>query len=565
MVRDSINFLFILFSFISATVYSQSKISVTTSSGLILDCSNSKSFPAACIDNKGNKYLVEASEMYASAIQLTKDGELSMAMMIKEVVSDGQIIFKTSVDTRLLPIPVEKKVGQNLNSPQGDYRSDYISSERIANNLEFITESTTDPYALELIKEMTLVNNVRVTQLDKIINHKVIEAEIDEGVRGSCQKIDQIGVFTCNIYKCSNPIDGYLIDNNLGTSTIFQLDSNNKFTNILTPKKIWSPVEKKKPLVVPMARPEEDSYGLPFTDDPKQLDLARQKIRLQNQKFTTQNQREIPNLNKGNLEVTKLLRDPIYRSMLTSMIKSCDPQQVSGLLKGLSSLRQSIADAEMVQIVEVTNNMLTSRLINPDVIPENTCRDGNTWFRDSSYEHSRNILASSAPKTIDFDTAKRLFHEAQAMQDIAWKYKQDGCYARAHLMARRFEQQGINVDKVWIKGNLHVPETNISWNFHVAPIVYVERDNGQVERMVIDPSLTDGPVSVDEWSATMQKGVLGNTIETTFPFPQNVAALERTAISFSNSDPYLPYDKINMTEEDKRNESEKTMMRYLGF
>src|SRR5690606_559600 len=116
-----------------------------------------------------------------------------------------------------------------------------------------------------------------------------------------------------------------------------------------------------------------------------------------------------------------------------------------------SSMRQEIADAEMVQLVEVTNNVLNSRFINPNAIPENACRDGDTWYRDQSYDLSRDILASSSPKTIDFETATRLFNQARAMDDISWNYKADGCYARAHLMARRFEAQGIHVDKVWIK------------------------------------------------------------------------------------------------------------------
>ena len=216
-------------------------------------------------------------------------------------------------------------------------------------------------------------------------------------------------------------------------------------------------------------------------------------------------------------------------------------------------------------VVEVSNNMLTSRFINPSAVPENACREGNVYYRDSSYEKSRQILDDVTPKTIDLETATRLFNEARAMKDISWNYKGDGCYARAHLMARRFEEQGVKVDKVWIKGDLRVPEANIAWNFHVAPIVYVENKNGDIERMVIDPSLTDKPVTVDEWSAKMQKGVLGETVETSYPFPLNSANVERTSIAFSNSDPYLPTEKIGESEESKMAKSKKAMKRYLGY
>jgi len=255
----------------------------------------------------------------------------------------------------------------------------------------------------------------------------------------------------------------------------------------------------------------------------------------------------------------------MYRSIIGGMIDSCEPSEIAPLANGLKAMRTDIANAEMVQLVEVTDNILTSRLINPEAIPENSCREGDPWYRDDSYTFSRESLANSAPKTIDLATARRLFNEAEAMEDIAWDYKADGCYARAHLMARRFEEQGIEVDKVWIKGELNVPSAGIQWNFHVAPIVYVEDANGNVQKMVIDPSLMDGPVSVDDWSATMQKGAIGETVETQFPFPNNVSNLERTAIAYSNSEPYLPYDKITMSEEEKMTQSNETMVRYLGF
>jgi len=278
-----------------------------------------------------------------------------------------------------------------------------------------------------------------------------------------------------------------------------------------------------------------------------------------------QRARQLPSIQVEQPQILNAFSDPMYRSIIGGMIDSCEPSEIAPLANGLKAMRTDIANAEMVQLVEVTDNILTSRLINPEAIPENSCREGDTWYRDDSYTFSRESLANSAPKTIDLATARRLFNEAEAMEDIAWDYKADGCYARAHLMARRFEEQGIEVDKVWIKGELNVPSAGIQWNFHVAPIVYVEDANGNVQKMVIDPSLMDGPVSVDDWSATMQKGAIGETVETQFPFPNNVSNLERTAIAYSNSEPYLPYDKITMSEEEKMTQSNETMVRYLGF
>ena len=93
--------------------------------------------------------------------------------------------------------------------------------------------------------------------------------------------------------------------------------------------------------------------------------------------------------------------------------------------------------------------------------------------------------------------------------DIAFKYPNDGCYARAHLMIQRMEQRGISYDmlgKVWNEGDLWVrtryDEYNtgvVQWTYHVAPYIQVYQNNGAIESMVIDPSLFGKPVPVEAW------------------------------------------------------------------
>ena len=139
------------------------------------------------------------------------------------------------------------------------------------------------------------------------------------------------------------------------------------------------------------------------------------------------------------------------------------------------------------------------------------------------------------------------------MEDIPWSFTQDGCFARAHLMARRFEAEGVRVDKAWLKGELYIPDSDplIEWKFHVAPMVYVEDGNGKVTRMIIDPSIFSKPVTVEEWDKKISKKTLRGSVLTAFPFPENAALLERASLSFSNSDPFLPKKDIDMTEEEK--------------
>ncbi|MGO1055069.1 protein-glutamine glutaminase family protein [Crossiella sp. CA198] len=88
---------------------------------------------------------------------------------------------------------------------------------------------------------------------------------------------------------------------------------------------------------------------------------------------------------------------------------------------------------------------------------------------------------------------------------IPFTYPDDGCWGRAHEMARLMIANGITPDKVWIRGSLRVnsankPDCVVGWGWHVAPTLVA----GGVT-YVIDPALFDGPVTQDTW-----KGVQGD-------------------------------------------------------
>jgi hypothetical protein len=101
--------------------------------------------------------------------------------------------------------------------------------------------------------------------------------------------------------------------------------------------------------------------------------------------------------------------------------------------------------------------------------------------------------------------ANELFRAFKNDKALALNYLSDGCYARAHQMARAAEKDGILFGKVFSEGVLgikpvspHVPN-DFQWGYHVAPIVYVRLANGSKQLRVIDPSLFDKPVSLVEW------------------------------------------------------------------
>jgi hypothetical protein len=122
----------------------------------------------------------------------------------------------------------------------------------------------------------------------------------------------------------------------------------------------------------------------------------------------------------------------------------------------------------------------------------------------------------SCPKgALTQQQAQERFDKFKCREDIPWDYPQDCCYNRAHVMAKELQAEGIEVGKVWnyapgpnIGDRLRVavPKANdrkgyVEWGYHVAPTVPVVDSKGSVSRMVIDPSITEGPVTPDQWKA----------------------------------------------------------------
>lgn len=175
----------------------------------------------------------------------------------------------------------------------------------------------------------------------------------------------------------------------------------------------------------------------------------------------------------------------------------------------------------------------------------------------------KDISGVSLPKKyLSEKEIQSLFKKAQDMKDIPFGYKYDGCFARAHVMARRFEEMGITVKKAWIKGDLQVPGTDIYWSYHVAPLIEAKDNKGKIIQYVIDPSLTDKAVTLDEWAATMDKSTSGPIMKTRFPIPENGLDFQRTILAVSSSDPYLPVDIRLLTEKMKMDTSRETLAEF---
>lgn len=160
--------------------------------------------------------------------------------------------------------------------------------------------------------------------------------------------------------------------------------------------------------------------------------------------------------------------------------------------------------------------------------------------------HPKGVLPDSVKAEAGPLSASVTFAQAQQMFDlvnsrtacsanpvapgIPFTYPDDGCWGRAHEMARLMMAQGITPDKVWIFGNLHVissnkPNCNVYWGWHVAPTLQVGSTT-----YVVDPALFPGPVPRATWA-----GVQGDPAATLVPTGWDV--FHRT---FSGSNTYDP-------------------------
>lgn len=111
-------------------------------------------------------------------------------------------------------------------------------------------------------------------------------------------------------------------------------------------------------------------------------------------------------------------------------------------------------------------------------------------------------------KSVSVEEAAGIFAQLAGRKDIAFRYAPDGCYARAHLMCRQIFEMGIVPKKAWALEDdqmLKVRRSGqrVDWVFHVAPVIPVEMPEGIVD-MVFDPSLFDGPVTLEKWGKSMR-------------------------------------------------------------
>ena len=279
----------------------------------------------------------------------------------------------------------------------------------------------------------------------------------------------------------------------------------------------------------------------------------------------------IPKKYQKQSDLFTFLTNDYSQSLITPNEDLCLGADVLSLIaekRKLSDLmKEELAKNDLIHYLTVINGQIVSYFLDANKAAGLGCQYGDMIISPEAQKHLEYLKKINAKslneKYLSPDEVQELFKKAQAMKDIPFGYKYDGCYARAHVMARRFEAMGIPTKKAWIKGKLSVPGTDIEWNYHVAPTVTVKKGDGSIVDYVIDPSLSDKAINVDEWVALMKKNVKGPIVKTSFPFPGNASTFQRTAVAISSSDVYVPdgWDE-KTTEEMKMAAALQTMSAY---
>jgi len=243
-------------------------------------------------------------------------------------------------------------------------------------------------------------------------------------------------------------------------------------------------------------------------------------------------------LNATEAERNAVLTDETLMSRLTSELSADEVMSyLRPHLETKSANVSVVSDPSQPQSTVVRVLPINTRV----VITEERNHQGAEWVKirvttgsDMGVEGwVKRSQLENRPETrqVTMETATRLFTElSQAtfktstgtQSPIPFHYPVDGCYDRAHIMAQLLTEKGYASEKVFAiskksggRAGLRVPtdyagdnqvpgeQPAVMWWYHVAPIIRVENDQGQVTEMVIDPSMTDQLITIDQWTGMM--------------------------------------------------------------
>lgn len=164
---------------------------------------------------------------------------------------------------------------------------------------------------------------------------------------------------------------------------------------------------------------------------------------------------------------------------------------------------------------------------------------------------------------VDPEYVQKLFEKVAKDDKIPYKFADNGCYARAHQIARTLEASGVITGKYFLgaheKFKVKVPghiRGEVEWDYHVASLVMVREKNGTDVPYIIDPSLFTKAVPVKEWIAKISGGDKKN-INESFATARYHYKLRDVARSMSQYDPDDLEDMVTTLERQRAIQSRR--------
>lgn len=269
--------------------------------------------------------------------------------------------------------------------------------------------------------------------------------------------------------------------------------------------------------------------------------------------------RKVPENLQNNVTAYFTFQDPDFSEYLKEVIAQCPTKFKDDIISlGVQTNEERLAIA-FVHLVEKVNGNITSQYINKEFLPAGIRLKGNSYYTHEALKDMSKFEPGSV-KAISANKAKNLFKKAKAMKNMTWSQPHDGAFARTELMVDMFEKEGVIADKAWASGFLKSKKIKIPWAYHVAPVVYVESSNGNVDKMIIDPLIADRPVSTLEWLSLMGLNSPNSVHNVGFPVPMDANDVGKVSFTITNRNAFHPTVVKSFSKEERLEEARRVLV-----
>lgn len=495
-----------------------------------------------CKNKAGDQYLIKSDGWGYLAFKRTKDGKYEQKAVNEVYDSSGNDIF-------IAPFNRGGYGMAQMDLPYGGTLAEFSQGLGMVHRTFFGFETEEDKVEKSDKEIFDFINGVKAEHesrrkhFSSAMNSSQMKVELEDGSSLNCQR-DPTN-HNCSVLNCGKDKKGndvLLFKDRFADNPYFESYSFKKFElaqDFSRVKRIFA--ANGEEIIV-----KQETY--PMDTDSK----------------VYKTQSLVPSEHRNNPELFFSAMDPMFTSSMLHEFNECSPNLKKVLEKALKKMHDDRINADMVQMIDYANGVLDSNFVNIETLPDFACVHNGVYYTPEGYQHAKKVQGQMSKKTITMKEAQDLHDRARARDDIAWEYTYDGCYARAHLMARMFEAEGVHVNKAWLRGELQIPgeADDKNWGYHVAPMVYVEDGKGGVKEMIIDPSISDKPIPPKDWAALMEVDY-GVTKQVAYPTPNNTAFFEDTSYAVTTSEPYWPVQDTRLTEEAKMSMARNRMEEYI--